>query len=114
MDEFDGGEIARIFHIRIVSLKRNRSVIWFAPGSASKNYLAGYLRKCPVRLSTSLDRVMKSVGLPEQNETPGTSSNFAMVAIACTEDMISCCKLGWGVSRIDPGGGGHRVNDSGR
>jgi hypothetical protein len=58
----DGGQIAKIFHVPFASLRRNRSAIWFA----SDEYLAGYVRKCPVTPSISLDRVMKSVGLLEQ------------------------------------------------
>src|SRR6202163_3430131 len=34
--------------------------------AASEEYLAGYVRKCPVTPSISLDRVMKSVWLLEQ------------------------------------------------
>src|ERR1700694_4853590 len=34
--------------------------------TASDEYLAGYVRKCPVTPSISLDRVMKSVWLLEQ------------------------------------------------
>ena len=35
-------------------------------GTASDEYLAGYVRKCPFTPSISLDRVMKSVWLLEQ------------------------------------------------
>ena len=63
-----GGQVGKINLMPFASLRRNRSVTSFALGidTASDEYLAAYLRKCPATLPISLDRVMKSVRLLEQ------------------------------------------------
>jgi hypothetical protein len=57
----DGGQIAKISQIPFASLKRNRSAIWFAPGSASTAHLkdtwrdmSGSVRLRPRSASTVL------------------------------------------------------------